>query len=140
MRLGHFRHIVGAASLLAMCAGLFACAGIHDDRDADTVSLMRRGDALYAAGKYAEAFDTFHAAAKAVDGKDDELYIKAGTRAADAFCMSQFAGARADLAAGDPQLALLRIDTALSDSACLRFADEVKWAREQKSLLQGPAR
>jgi tetratricopeptide (TPR) repeat protein len=140
MRLGHFRHIVGAATLLAMCAGLFACAGIHDDRDADTVSLIGRGDALYAEGKYSEAYDAFNAAAKTVDGKDDELYIKAGTRAADAFCMSQFAGARADLAAGDLQLALLRIDTALADSACLAFADEVKWAREQRSLLQGAPR
>jgi hypothetical protein len=140
MRLGHFRHIVSAASLLATCAGLIACAGIHGDRVADTLLLIRSGDALYAAGKYREAYDTFYAAAKAVDGKDDDLYIKAGTRAADAFCMTQFAGARADVAAGDPQLALLQIDTALADSACLGFADEVKWAREQKSLLQGPAR
>ena len=120
--------VLPAALVAATLLALSGCAGL----DASPASGMERGDALYAAAKYREAFDAYGAVAKAANGKDDALAIEAMSRAGKAFCMSQFAEARSELAAGNRPFALMQITTALSDPACNEFPDEVKWAREQQ--------
>lgn len=112
---------------------LCACASMGDG-DFDT--LMQRGEAQYAAGQYTQAFHTYDAAAKIVDGRDDVRFIRAAERSGDAFCMMNFSNARRDIAAGDRVLASMSIATALGSPECGKFTDEVNWAREQSAAGQ----
>jgi hypothetical protein len=125
-----------AARFLAAALGIAAASGCSATPVGDATATLLHGDALYAQGKYHEAFVTYGAALKALQGKDQLLSIEAGRRAGRAFCMDQFAGARRDLAAGDRPMALLQIATALSDPACAEFKDEVRWAREQQRAYE----
>lgn len=123
-----------AIVLLALAA---ACATTESS---EFEALMQRGEAQYAAGQYQQAFDTFNAAAKTVQGKDDARFIEAAEHSSDAFCMLNFANGRRDLAAGDTLLAFMSIDTALGSPECRKFTDEVKWASEQRAARDNAPR
>jgi carbon monoxide dehydrogenase subunit G len=86
----------------------------------DYPELMQHGNTFYAAGRYKDALRAFDEAVRQA-GDNPELVIAAAQRHGDAFCMLQFETARKDLDAGDERLALLGIDTAIAEPACVKF-------------------
>lgn len=130
-----------SATALVVIAGAMvatACVGTHEPSFADGTSSLQRGDAQFAQGKYREAFDSYNAAATALDGKDARLFGEAVTRSAKAFCLLQFTRARDDLAQGNLPLAFMEIDTALLEPACGQFPEEIQWAQEQRRRISAP--
>lgn len=125
----------GFFCVVQLIAGLAlnGCAPGPMTQDQRYAGLMGRGEAFYSGGDYRASHQAFYDAGKLMESSNLQLYIAAASRAEDAFCMTMFEGAKADLAANNSALAAVEIDTAVSDSACAKFTEQMAWARRQKS-------